>query len=418
VSDLYWPGDHRAGQVMSGAALVEAMVRVEEAWLAALVGESIAPADAAVTLSGLVGPADVEELAEQSESTGNPVPPLLTLLRARLGDSAAARWVHRGLTSQDVLDTALIICLRDAFQRVRFDLTAQVEALERLADSHRSTPMAGRTLTQHAVPITFGLKAAAWLDGVLDAAEGLDRAASELPVQVGGAAGTLAGAAELAAVTGLSDPPAAAQSLVSRTAATLGLSPHRPWHSIRAALTSRTDALVSCVDACGRMANDVLVLSRPEIAELAEPSTDGRGGSSTMPNKHNPVLSVLIRRAAMTAPGLGAQLHLGAAESVDERSDGAWHLEWAALRSLARLTVVAASQTTDLLRGLLVYPEQMRSNLDAALPGILAERDSLAGLVDGGEQVQDRDPATYLGATDLLIDAVLERAAGSGRRRR
>jgi 3-carboxy-cis,cis-muconate cycloisomerase len=417
VSDLYWPGDHRAGQVMSGAALVEAMVRVEEAWLAALVGESIAPANTAVALRGLVGPADVEELAERSESSGNPVPPLLTLLRTRLGDAAAVHWVHRGLTSQDVLDTALMICLRDALARVGLDLAAQVEALERLAESHRSTLMAGRTLTQHAVPITFGLKAAGWLDGVLDAIDGLDRAASEIPVQVGGAAGTLAGAVELAASTGLSDPPGVAQSLASRTAASLGLSPHRPWHTVRAALTSRADALVGCVDVWGRIANDVLVLSRPEIAELAEPSAEGRGGSSTMPNKHNPVLSVLIRRAAMTAPALGAQLHLGAAESVDERSDGAWHLEWAALRSLARLAVVAASQTTDLLGGLRVYPEQMRANVDAALPGILAERDSLAGLVDGSERVRDRDPATYLGATDLLIDAVLERAAGSGRRR-
>jgi 3-carboxy-cis,cis-muconate cycloisomerase len=415
MSDLYWPGDHRAGEVMSGAALVDAMVRVEEVWLSTLVDSGIASDTAAVSLGDLVGPGDVEMLAEQSESSGNPVPPLLAVLRSRI-EGAAATWLHRGLTSQDVLDTALVLCLRDALEHVRGEIAIQVEALELLADSNRSTLMTGRTLTQHAVPTTFGLKAAVWLDGVLDAADGLDRAASDLPAQVGGAVGTLAAATELAASAGLAEPPSVAMSLASRTAATLGLSPHHPWHTVRAALTSRADALVGCTDAWGKVCNDVLTLSRPEIAELAEPSGEGRGGSSTMPNKQNPVLSVLVRRAALSAPLLAAQLHLAAAESVDERSDGAWHLEWAALRTLARHTVVAASQTTDLLRGLQVHADRMRATVDVALPAILAERQSLAGLADGADRAPDDDPATYLGATDLLIDAVLERAARYGRR--
>jgi 3-carboxy-cis,cis-muconate cycloisomerase len=420
VSDLYWPGDHRAGDVMSGEALVEAMVRVESAWLAALVDESVAPAEAATDLAELVGAADVEVLADRSEADGNPVTALLALLRSRLPrDSAATTWVHRGLTSQDVLDTALMLCLRDALDRVRRDLAAQVSLLSDLARAHRSTLMVGRTLTQHAVPFSFGRKAAVWLEGVLDAAEELERVAVDLPVQLGGAVATLAATSELARLAGRSDGPVVAMSVAADTARTLGLSARSPWQTVRAPLTTRADALVGCTDAWGRMANDVLTLSRPEIAELAESAGVG-GGSSTMPNKRNPVLSVLIRRAALSAPSLGAQLHLAAAESLDERSDGAWHLEWATLRTLARRTVVAASQTTDLLSGLEVDSDQMQRNLDAALPSVLAERDSLHGLggdtraVGGAVGGGDRGPADYLGATDLLIDAALDRAARGG----
>jgi 3-carboxy-cis,cis-muconate cycloisomerase len=409
MSDLYWPGDHRAGDLMSGGALVEAMVRVENAWLAVLVNASIAPADAAADLTGLGGPDDVGRLAEDSEPGGNPVIPLVELMRSRLaGTGSAAHWVHRGLTSQDVLDTATMLCLRDVFDRLCGELRAQVDALTQIVRSHRSTLMVGRTLTQHAVPITFGLKAAAWLNCLLDASDGLERASTGLPAQIGGAAGTLAAATELAALAGLPDPPRVAMTVASRTATALDLAACPPWHTSRAALTSRTDALVGCTDAWGRVANDVLTLSRPEISELAEPSVEGRGASSTMPNKHNPVLSVLIRRAALSSPSLGAQLHLAAAESVDERSDGAWHLEWAVLRTLARHAVVAASQTTELLRGLQVRPERMRANVEAALPGILAERTSL---VDAEAGSREPAPAAYLGATDILVDAVLGRVA-------
>jgi 3-carboxy-cis,cis-muconate cycloisomerase len=410
VNDLYWPGDHRAGGVMSDPALVEAMVRVETAWLAALVSEHVAPADADADLTGLVGPEDADLLAELSESGGNPVIATVDALRSRLGATgAAAAWVHRGLTSQDVLDTALVLCLRDALDRVRVELDHQVEALVRLATTHRSSVMAGRTLTQHAVPTTFGLKAASWLDGVLDAAVGVERAATDLPIQAGGAVGTLAASTELAALAGLTDPVAVAVSLCSRTATTLGLAPHRPWHTNRAPLTSRADALAGCTDTWGHIANDVLTLSRPEIAEVAESSAPGRGGSSTMPDKRNPVLSVLIRRCALSAPSLAAQLHLAAAQSVDERSDGAWHLEWATLRTLARRTVVAASQASDLLRGLEVHPDRMRAHADAATAGLLAERDSL--LARFGGSARAAGPEGYLGATDILIDAVLDRAA-------
>ena len=410
MSDLFWPGDERAGELMSESALLHAMVRVESAWLAALVAVGIAGPDAAEGLEVLVVADDVPGVAARSEAGGNPVIPLLALLRERLQqrNPTAAAWLHRGLTSQDVLDTALILCARDAVARLRGELAAQIRAVTGLTERHRASLMVGRTLAQHAVPITFGLKAAMWLQGLLDAAD--DVGTADLPSQFGGAAGSLAAPTELAALAGLDDAPRRAHELVAHASAALGLPARPPWHTSRAPITRIGDILVRCTDAWGRIANDVLTLSRPEIAELAEPTADGRGSSSAMPQKRNPVLSVLIRRAALTAPTTGAQLHLAAAESSDERPDGAWHAEWAALRTLTRRTVVAASQSTELLTGLDVDAHRMRSTLDSVSDDVLAERRSLSALFDGAATAPD-DPTTYLGANDLIIDAVLERAS-------
>ncbi|HVN11694.1 MAG TPA: lyase family protein [Kineosporiaceae bacterium] len=419
MTSLLWPGDERAGDLLSDAAVLVAMAVVEEAWLEALVAVEVAPPDAGgVRLSELVGDGDVVGVAADAEGTGTPVVPLVGLLRDRLAGRhpSAALWLHRGLTSQDVLDTGLVLCLRDVFDRQREELRAQVQALTGLARWHRATPMTGRTLTQHAVPITFGLKAATWLEALLDAAEDVETVGVRWPVQIGGAAGTLAAPAELARLAGLEDPPAVAVDLVRRTASALGLRAGPPWQTARAPLTRAGDALVRCTDGYGRIADDVLVLARPEIGELHEPAArDGRprGGSSTMPQKANPVLATLMRRAALSAPALGAQLHLAAAASVDERSPGAWHAEWAALQLLGRRTLVAASQATELVAGLHVDQERMRSTLEAAGGGLLAERRALAELFPGAEPAvtRDEDPTSYLGAADALVDAVLRRAA-------
>ena len=153
----------------------------------------------------------------------------------------------------------------------------------------------------------------------------------------------------------------------------------------------------------------MLLLARPEIAELAEPAGGGRGGSSTMPQKANPVLSVLIRRAAMTTPGLAAQLHLASATAVDERPDGAWHTEWSALALLGRRTLTAASQTAELVAGLHVDTGRMARLAQTAASGLLAEQRSLTELVDGAD-APDFDPTHYLGSTDALIDVLLTRA--------
>jgi 3-carboxy-cis,cis-muconate cycloisomerase len=406
MSDLFWPGDERAGTTMTEASFLAAMVRVEEAWLAELVASGIAPYSAKADLAGLVGHDDVDALSVQSEAGGNPVIPLVALLRDRIreSDADAARWVHRGLTSQDVVDTALMLCLRDAVDSVEDELRDQVEALSHLADAHRSTVMAGRTLTQHAVPITFGLKVSGWLIGVLDAAAALGRARTGLAAQVGGAAGTLAAVTQLARTAALDDPAAVAVTLADGLAGALGLAARPPWHTSRGPVTAVGDALVAVTDAWGRIAADVATLARPEIGELAEPDVAGRGGSSTMPQKQNPVLSVLVRRAALTAPGLGATLHTAAALAVDERPDGSWHAEWATLRTLARQTVVAGSQTTELVSGLRVDARRMAETVDTARDALMAEQRSVTS-----DDHDDR-PKDYLGATGRFVDLALTRA--------
>ena len=395
MTDLFWPGDERAGDLLSDAALLAAMVEVEAAWLDALVAAGIAPAEAKADLPGLVGAADVQGIAAAAEAGGNPVIPLVALLRERLGaDTEAARWLHRGLTSQDVVDTALVLGIRAAARAVRGDLDRQIESLVALVSQHRDTPMVARTLTQHAVPTTFGLKVAQWLAGVLDAADAVT--GLRFPAQVGGAAGTMAAATELAGAE-------AARRLATATAERLGLADAPPWHTTRTTITRAGDAAVTATDAWGRIANDVLTLGRPEIGELSEGTG---GGSSTMPHKANPVLSTLVRRAALTTPQLAATLHLAAAGSVDERADGAWHAEWATLRTLLRRTCAAGSQTTDLLAGLRVHPDRMRATLDAARDDVLAEQRSMAALT-GADAHPDPD---YLGAAGPLVDAVLDRA--------
>ncbi|WP_375424024.1 lyase family protein [uncultured Friedmanniella sp.] len=404
MADLYWPGDERAGVLMSDLALLEAMSTVEEAWLEALVDAGLAPAEARVTVRGLVGESDSEFIARGAEAGGNPVIGLVALLRTRLPEEAS-RWLHRGLTSQDVLDTALVLTLRDVLDEVERQLRRQAAVLVALAEAHGETVMIGRTLTQHAVPLTFGLKAATWLGGVLDAGAAVTTAHAALAVQAGGAAGTLAAAAELARLSGHPDPAAVAVGLVAGTAGRLVLQPRLPWHTNRGIVTAVGDALVTATDAWGHLAADVTTLSRPEVGELAEgPSSSGaaRGGSSTMPGKANPVLSVLVRRAALAAPGLAATLHLAAATTVDERPDGAWHVEWATLRDLGRRTVVAASQTTELLGDLHVHAGRMRATLEAAGPS--TEQQSMAALVGGVPS------GPYLGAAAVMVDAVLARA--------
>lgn len=409
MSDLYWPGSERADGVLDDAALLAALVRVEAAWLAVLPTAGIAPPEAASELADLVGPADLAALARAAEAGGNPVIPLVDLLRERLRPthSSAAHWLHRGLTSQDTLDSALMVCLADALDRLLATIDRQLDELCRLARAHTGTVMAGRTLGQYAVPVTFGLRVAAWLTGILDAADSLRRVRGRLPVQCGGAAGTAAAVTELAAIAGAPDPAAVAVRLGAELAERLDLAEQLPWHTVRRPVTDVADALVGCADAWGHIANDVISLSRPEVGELAEGAP---GGSSTMPGKQNPVLSALIRRAALSAPALAAQLHQAAAGTVDDRAAGEWHSEWAALRGLARVCLVAAAQTEDLLRDLRVFPDAMRRRVDASLPALLAELHSIRRIAGAAEPADGTTPEHYLGASHLFVQAVLERA--------
>lgn len=392
MTDLFWPGDHRAGNLMTDAAFLAALLEVENAWLGVLVDAGVAPSAARADITATISAADAELLAVAAEADGNPVIGLVALLRERT-TGQTARWLHRGLTSQDVIDTALMLCLREAISRIRGDLTTQVRTLVGLAETYHRSPMLARTLTQPALPSTVGAKIANWLSGVLDAADTL-AAVPALPVQMGGAAGTLA------ATTELTGSPGEALALSDALATALSLKVAGPWHTTRSVITRAGDALVGCCDAGGHIAADVAMGSRREIGELAE----GRsGGSSTMPHKCNPVLSVLIRRTALTAPALGASLHAASAASVDERSDGGWHAEWATLRTLTRRTIVAASQTSELLTGLRVDVERAAANL-AAAGDVRAEQRAMAELTERHAHSE------YLGASEQLVDAVLRRA--------
>lgn len=381
MPDLLWPGSERARNVFSDVALLAAMVDVEQVWL-----DTCVPGND-TRLRGLVTEADLAALSVNSELGGNAVTSLVALLRKRSGDDR----LHRGLTSQDVIDTALVLCLRDALDQIAVDVERQIEALSRLADEHRGSIMAARTLTQWAVPTTFGLKVANWLQSLCAAVERLDRC-NPLPAQIGGAAGTLAAPAELLG------GPDVALARANEAAARLSLAAVTPWHTDRSVITEHADALVGLADVWSRIGSDVALLSRPEIAELRE----GVGGrSSTMPGKANPVLSILLRRHGLTAPGYGATLHIAASAYVDERPDGAWHAEWDALRSLARHSVVAASQAADLLGSLVVDVDRMAARADEASSALIREQRSMGGA--------NADPRLYLGASDDLITAALDR---------
>jgi 3-carboxy-cis,cis-muconate cycloisomerase len=399
---LLEPGSTRAHGVADDAALVAAMVRVELAWYDVLVAQGVASTDQAARVASAVAGwhPDLEGLVDAAEAAGNPVVPFVAALRRAVDDEGAAALIHRGLTSQDVLDSALMLLARDALERTGDDLVAMGGRLAELAAEHRTTVMAGRTLTQHAVPVTFGLVCAQWLTGFQDALDEVKATSSGLPVQCGGAAGTLSLAADV-----LPDAGAAAQAL----AGALDLvAPALPWHTRRRPVTRLGDCLVGVVDSVAPVAAQVALLSRPEIGELSEGRVPGRGGSSTMPHKHNPVLSVLVRAAALQAPFLGAQLHLAAAQTVDQRPDGAWHAEWPSLVRLLRLAVTATSQMRQLLDGLQVHPDVMASRARTAVGELLAERDGV------GAVASDAHPASYLGLTDDFIDSALDRWRARG----
>ena len=364
----------RVAALTGDRTVLAAILRVEAGWAAVLESASLAPAGSAAVVAAAaeVGRYDVADIAVRAQGGANPVIPLLADLRGQVTalDTAgigAGKAVHTSLTSQDVLDSALMLLARDAVRGLLTELKATTAALAALAEQHSDTLCVGRSLTQHSLPFSFGLKAAQWFHGLAAAARRLE--ALEFPVQTGGAAGTLAAGTVLTADSGVSP-----FELSDRLAAELGLAAvAAPWHTNRLAVTSLGDALAAVTDAAGKIASDVLFLSRPEVAELAEPRAAGRGGSSAMPQKQNPVLSVLVRSAALQAPGQAAQLHLAAANFNDERPDGAWHSEWPALRQLLRLGLGAAVQLRELAEGLQVFPDAMRRNLELSGPLLLSE---------------------------------------------
>jgi len=302
-----------ADAIVSDAAVLAALVDVEVALTRAWGAVGSVPADVVDAVAAAIAdvPVDAADLARRAVSGGNPVIPLVGDLRAAVAP-ADRGWVHRGATSQDIVDTALALVARRAGEQIDFDLRATARSLAALARAHRDVPAAARTLTQHAVPTTLGARFASWLRGVRAARADLAAALTALPAQLGGAGGTLASAVVLS-------DPATARALPAAFAAQLALaSPAAPWHVERRPVTRLGDALVAVTDALGVIAADVATASRTEIGELSE---GVGGGSSAMPQKRNPAASVLVRSAALRAPQLAATLHLAAAGAVDERRE-------------------------------------------------------------------------------------------------
>jgi len=433
-SGLLSPLTVRVERRVSDGALVAALVRAEVAFIRALARVGVAAPGTAAAVEAAASELEIDApaLATEAVADGNPVIPLVRRLREAVAtrDAEAARWVHRGATSQDILDTALALVAADAVGAIDADLERAARALATLAERRRGTVAAARTLTQFAVPTTLGLRFADWLVQVLDARDALTGAIP--PAQLGGAAGTLAALDELFGAR-------AALELPGAFAGELGLpEPTMPWHVRRTAMTRLGDALVAVTDPLARIGTDVATLARPEIGELAE---SGGGGSSTMPQKRNPARSVLLRAAGMRAPALAAQLHVSAALAVDERPDGAWHAEWPALRELARLALGAAATAAELLEGLEVDEDAVARNVAAAGDALVSERLMLAleprlgrsavqALVDraaAGEPLATLlaaepalagvdveallDPAGYTGVAGQLIDRALARAS-------
>jgi 3-carboxy-cis,cis-muconate cycloisomerase len=361
-------GGSRADQELTDRALLQAMLDAERALAAASAGAGIVPeaAAAAIAAACQAGRFDPGDLGRRALEAGNPVVPLVRDLTEAVAEAAgpeAARWIHHGATSQDILDTAVSLVASRALHPVLDDLGAAAEAAAGLAERHRATTMAGRTLGQQALPITFGLKAAGWLVALDEAAAGLDRVRRErLAAQLGGAAGTLASLGP--------DGIAVAR----RYAAELGLcEPVLAWHTNRTRVGELAGALGVAAGVLGKVALDVTLLAQTEVAEVSEAGEEGRGGSSTLPHKRNPVGAVLITAATRRVPGLVATL-LGTTPQEQERATGAWHAEWEPQVELLRLVGGAAARTRELLGGLEVHPDRMRANLDATGGLLLTER--------------------------------------------
>ncbi|WP_431796078.1 lyase family protein [Microbacterium enclense] len=417
--------------LVSDRAYLDALVRAECALVTAYAVRGIAPREIAVAVDHTFGldekygsPSlgiDLGALAAASVAGGNPVIPLVGELKGRV-PAECRPWIHRGATSQDILDTATMVVARAAVAQVIASLTHTGQWLRALAEAHADTVAAARTLTQHAVPTTVGARAAGWERGIHRSLARLE--ALVFPAQLGGAAGTLASFVE---ITGSVD---AAAALPAAYAEAAGLdAPDAPWHVTRWPVTELGDALAQAIDAVGAFASDVATLSRTEIGEVAEGTG---GGSSAMPQKQNPAEAVLIRSAAMRAPQLAATLHLASALAVDERPDGAWHAEWPALRELLRLALGASWHASSLAAHLRVDTDAVARNLALTGGRIVSERlrgvlvpligaDRFAALVGGDADLGEAlralpetrdldlaallDPAGYVGLAPRLARA-------------
>jgi 3-carboxy-cis,cis-muconate cycloisomerase len=389
---------------------------------------------------------DMELLARAAEAAGNTAIPVVKALTSHVEsrDPGAARHVHWGATSQDAMDTGLVLQLRAALALVEADLDALSDSLARLADGHRNTVMAGRTWLQHAVPTTFGLRAAGWLSSIERHRRRLREIRPRvLVLQLGGAAGTLGAMGDRG------------MEVAAAVAADLGLSlPDMPWHTQRDRVAEVATTLGLLTGSLGKIARDVSLSMQTEVGEASEPAGGGRGGSSSMPHKRNPVSAAVVLAAAARVPGL-VSVMLAAMVQEHERGLGNWHAEWETLPEICMLAAGALAQVRRIADGLEVDAARMREAIDLTRGLMLAEAVSMAlapklgrklahQLVEracavaakGGQSLREAlladaqvtahlataeldralDPRNALGCTDALIDAVLAEHGGGARR--
>ncbi|RZZ89741.1 3-carboxy-cis,cis-muconate cycloisomerase [Pseudoxanthomonas winnipegensis] len=338
---------------------------------------------------------DLDALGAATALAGNPAIPLVKALTAKVKarDEDAARWVHWGATSQDVIDTGTVLQLRQALDTLTPKLERLCAILRTLAQAERDTGLPGRTLLQQAVPVTFGLKAAGWLDALQRAQRRLRALrADALALQFGGAAGTLASLED----RGLEVAEALARELE------LPL-PALPWHTARDRIVEVGTAFALLAGALGKIATDIVLLMQSEVGEAFEPSGAGKGGSSAMPHKRNPVGCVAAIAAATRVPALVSTL-LAAMSQPHERAPGQWHAEWETLPELIRLTAGSLAQMTVVLDGLQLDRARMAAHLDSFGGLLYAEAVSVALAATLGKS-----------AAHALVEAAAKRAVGEQR---
>lgn len=429
-------GTPEMAAIFSAEAHVAALLAFEAGLARAEARAGIIPGDAAEAIAAAcrIESFDVPALYRDAVPAGTLAIPLVKALTARVG-SEHGRYVHYGATSQDAIDSGLMMQMRDGIDLLLNGLLAIGAATASLAEQHRRTPMIGRTLLQQALPITFGLKAARWLALVSRQVRQLDRLRSEtLVVQFGGAVGTLAA---------LDDN---GQRVVELLAEELDLRvPDLPWHTERDRIADLVTAVSIVAGSMAKMAGDILLLSQTEVGEVAEATAPGKGGSSAMPHKRNPVDATFAVASARLALGAAPAI-LNAMAHEHERATGGWQLEWSILPSVFYQTAGAVERVRRAVAGLVVDPQRMRDNLELTGGLVMAESLTMAlartigrpeafRLVeaattrarDAGQPLRDAaladerirsvlsseeidralDPLSYLGSTDQFIDRAL-----------
>jgi 3-carboxy-cis,cis-muconate cycloisomerase len=424
---------------LSDSAMLQRMLDVEAALARAEASIGVIPKSAGAPIAAVCQARrfDIAALGNAAAQAGNLAIPLVKALTAAVAkrDKNAARFVHWGATSQDIIDTAAVLSLREASALLERDLVRAIRGFVSLAKKHRDSVMAGRTWLQHALPITFGLKAAGYAASLARARTRMIGAVEDASVvQFGGASGTLA------ALRGKGT--SVARELAKRLDLAM---PAAPWHAHSDRVASAASAIAIAIGECGKIARDISLLMQTEVGEVFEPASAGRGGSSTMPQKRNPALSAQILAASNLAPGLVSSLLAGLVHE-QERGTGGWQASWLAVPQLLLIASGAFERTAEIATGLEVDTARMRANLEISNGLIMAEaiqfalaqklgksqahdlvaRASKQALKSGkhlrgalneipevmeilsGKKLADLfDPATYLGDVDKFIDAAI-----------